>query len=392
MFESEIKKFYEDNKTYCTMPFKEIYSDSAGRYRLCCHAKQYIPINKYNVNNITPFKFFKSPEMEELRNKMLAGKQVDACRVCYKLEETSGESYRNGVGSETFSKNLGILLEPNRVGIKLRVHSTYCNLSCYMCHPFNSSTRRNEVKEIYGPNALSGIAGAIMGWANESFKSVNHKEWNDIKKDILDNADLLGYMNMTGGEPLQLPKQWELLDEIPKEHAKHITLYFNTNLTELRWKKWNIFDYVDKFEKIEFGISCDHYGRKLDWMRYPIDRVKFESNLKEAKDLIKEINLTSSILNIFDLIEIRNYYRDNFGIPMTFQNIVRGPFMLSIRNLKQKDKDILLKKYEKLPNYSYIKAELLLEPFDPEHKKMKKYCDDLSKHRNFNWRELWNEF
>jgi hypothetical protein len=127
-------------------------------------------------------------------------------------------------------------------------------------------------------------------------------------------------------------------------------------------------------------------------MRYPIDRVKFESNLKEASSLVKEINLTSSILNIFDLIEIRNYYRDNFGIPMTFQNIVRGPFMLSIRNLKQKDKDILLKKYEKLPNYSYIQSELMIEPYDIDHIKMKKYCDDLSKHRNFNWRELWNEY
>ena len=26
------------------------------------------------------------------------------------------------------------------------------------------------------------------------------------------------------------------------------------------------------------------------------------------------------------------------------------------------------------------------------HIKMKKYCDDLSKHRNFNWKELWNEY
>jgi len=29
---------------------------------------------------------------------------------------------------------------------------------------------------------------------------------------------------------------------------------------------------------------------------------------------------------------------------------------------------------------------------DIDHIKMKKYCDDLSKHRNFNWRELWNEY
>ena len=97
MQESEIKKFYEDNKAYCSMPFAEIYNDSAGRYRLCCHAKEYSPIKKYNTNNTTPFEYFKSPEMEELRNKMLSGEQVDACRVCYKLEKNTGKSYRNGI-------------------------------------------------------------------------------------------------------------------------------------------------------------------------------------------------------------------------------------------------------------------------------------------------------
>jgi organic radical activating enzyme len=392
MEESEIKKFYEKNKSYCTMPFKEIYNDSAGSYRLCCHAKVYQPTAKYTTENTTPFEYFKSPEMEELRNKMLAGKKVDACRVCYKLEETSGKSYRNGEAfRDSFSKNYGIPLglSAGKVGLKLRVFSTYCNLSCYMCHPFNSSTRRNEMKAIYG---TTNFGDRSDGWALSQYKNPNYKQWNKIAQDILDNVELIGHINLTGGEPLQLPKHWELLDKIPEEHAKHITLYFNTNLTELRWKKWNIFDYVDKFEKIEFGVSCDHYGRKLDWMRYPIDREKFEFNLKEASSLVKEINLTSSLLNIFDLIEINNYYTDNFDKPMTFKNIVRGPLMLSIRNLKQKDKDILLKKYEKLPNYSYIQSELMIEPYDIDHIKMKKYCDELSKHRNFNWRELWNEY
>jgi organic radical activating enzyme len=377
MKESDIKKFYENNKSYCSMPFKEIYGDNAGKYKLCCHATDYHPITKYNTNNTTPFDYFNSPEMEQVRNKMLAGEKIDACKVCYKLEET-GESYRTG----KYKKKYGFDTELNRICLKLRIHGSYCNLSCYMCAPFNSSTRRNELKAIYGQ---SGIWGA-------PFKSVNHKQWNDIIKDILDNIDLVSYMNITGGEPLQLPKHWEFLDLIPKEHAKHITLSYDTNLTELRYKNKSIFDYVDKFEKIRLGVSCDHYGKKLDWMRYPIDRKKFEHNLLEAKGLIKQLNCSTSMLNIFELKEMYNYYMDNFGIPTTFVNIVRGPEMLSIKNLKQKDKDILLKKYEKLAFYDYIKAELLLEPFDSEFKLMKKYCDDLSKHRKFNWRELWNEF
>ena len=62
-------EYLQKNKSYCVMPFNEIYADNAGRYKLCCHAKT---IDwKYNTMNTTPFEFFFSPEMEKIRNKML---------------------------------------------------------------------------------------------------------------------------------------------------------------------------------------------------------------------------------------------------------------------------------------------------------------------------------
>ena len=54
MQESEIKKFYEKNKSYCSMPFKEIYGDNAGRYRFCCHANVHPGTIKYTTSNTTP--------------------------------------------------------------------------------------------------------------------------------------------------------------------------------------------------------------------------------------------------------------------------------------------------------------------------------------------------
>ena len=235
MQESEIKKFYEKNKSYCAMPFKEIYGDNAGRYRFCCQAKTYPPTMKYTTLNTKPFKYFFSPEMDIVRNKMMSGEKIDACKICYKLEET-GESYRTG----KYSIKYGIDLEPNRIGLKLRIHGSYCNLSCYMCHPYNSSTRRNELKAVYGPTELENW----MKYGTISYQPVKHNQWNDIVKDILDNIHLIAYMNLTGGEPLQLPKHWEFLDLIPNEHAKHISLSYDTNLTELRYKNKSIFDYV----------------------------------------------------------------------------------------------------------------------------------------------------
>ena len=375
---SEIRKFYEKNKSYCAMPFKEIYGDNAGRYKLCCHAKK---MNwKYTTANTTPFKYFFSPEMEEIRNKMLSGVKIKECQVCYDLEASGGESYR----TDKYRKKYGIDIEPRGIGLKLRINGTFCNLGCYMCHPHNSSTRRNELKEVFG-SVKEGFGPSA------EVQPMKYKEWNDTVNDILENINLVKYMNITGGEPLQLPAHWKLLDMIPDEHKKRITLSYDTNLTELKYKKWSIFDYVDKFKSLRLGVSADHIKEKESWMRYPKDVKKFENNLREAKSIIKQINCSVSLLNVFDLYEIRDYNWDNFGIKTTFMNIVRGPEYLSIRNLDQKDKDMLIKKYENIDNGMYIKDELLLKP---THKLdvMRNYCDKLSKHRNFDWRKLWNEY
>ena len=54
MLKKDVLKFYKENKSYCSMPFKEIY-DNAGRYKLCCHAKT---IDwKYNTMNTTLLSF-----------------------------------------------------------------------------------------------------------------------------------------------------------------------------------------------------------------------------------------------------------------------------------------------------------------------------------------------
>lgn len=376
MDDSEIKEFYKKNKTYCAMPFKEIYGDNAGRYKLCCHAKRMDW--KYTTTNTTPFKFFFSPEMDKIRNKMLSGEKIKECQVCYDLEASGGESYR----TDKYRKKYGVDLEPKGIGLKLRINGSFCNLGCYMCHPYNSSTRRNELKKVFGDS--------MYKYNNQSeFKPIKYKEWNDSVEDILNNIDLVSYMNITGGEPLQLPGHWKLLDMIPDDHAKHITLSYDTNLTELRWKKWSIFDYVDKFKELNLGVSADHYGKKEEWIRYPIDIKKFEANLIEAKPIIKQINCSVSLLNIFDLNEIYDYYWDNFGIKTTFMNIVRGPAFLSIRNLPQEVKNDLIKKYKDITDGLYIENELLL-PKKFELKIAEEYCDKLSASRNFDWRKVWN--
>ena len=373
--------FAEKNKSYCPMAFREIYVDNAGRYRLCCHAKQREDLKKYSDDETLPFDFFKSPEMEAIRNDMFLGKPITGCETCYKMEEsTGGHSYR----TDKYLRKYGVVDDIDKINLKLRINGSACNLGCYMCFPYNSSTRRNELKAVYG-DAYKKIPGFEI-----DFKPVKFSQYEKIKQNILDNIHLVGYMNMTGGEPLQLPKHWELVNAIPEEHAKHIKISYDTNLTKLRWKNHSVWDLADKFQEINLGVSCDHYGEKLKWIRYPIDVEEFESNISEARELVTRLNCTVSILNIEDLYEMSVYYRKKFNVDITFHNIARGPGFLSIRNLPDKYKTEYMRRYSEL---DYVIDELQKDPISSNQlQKAFKYCDDLSKHRKFNWRDLWPNF
>ena len=70
-------------------------------------------------------------------------------------------------------------------------------------------------------NSFGGIAQAYAdsvpilflpdspGNYKSEVKPIKYKEWHDSVEDIINNIDVVSYMNITGGEPLQLPAHWK---------------------------------------------------------------------------------------------------------------------------------------------------------------------------------------
>jgi MoaA/NifB/PqqE/SkfB family radical SAM enzyme len=361
-------------KTYCSAPFRQIYADNASRYRLCCHASKNNDLAKYNTNNTAPFKYFLSEEMENVRIKLLSGERVQGCEPCYKLEDRGFKSWRQWKYNKIYPMTANV----EKVSLKLRILGSYCNLGCYMCHPYNSSTRRVEL-------AKSDIKLTDFTKVQEKQVNISTKRYDETVQDILDNIELVDHMHITGGEPLLLPRMYQMMERIPDEHAKNIQLSFDTNLTELEFKEWNIWQLVDRFKKIALGVSCDHFGDKLSWIRYPIDIHQFEKNLQTAKSIIANVNVTVSLLNINELDEIRDYYKD-FNV--TFTGIVDNPKILSIRNLPQKLKNEYKEKYK---NYEMLIQELDKAVIPGELERGFEYCKKLNTRRNINFDHVFKD-
>ena len=394
-------KMYLDNQTYCPLIFNEIYADSSGEYRLCCHAGNSSCSRKYTIQTHNPFEYFNSPEMEEKRRLVLSGQKLSECQGCYDLEKepyvipkkgiSAVKSYRTKAFKKLWRTNFIAPTSVDKVSLKLRINGNFCNLSCYMCIPFNSTTRKVEMNKIY-PEGWDFFSGS---------KSIPLKSerWELIVNNIIENIDKISDIHLTGGEPLQLPKHWELLDRIPDEYAKQIHLQYDTNFTKLQYKNHHVQDVENRFKSVYWGISCDHYGEKLAYIRYPIDVKQFETNLQETSNFkSKVIQCTVSILNIEELIQIKEYYKNNFNLNTMFTSIVRFPEFLSIRNLPEKRKEELIDLYT--PSYDdldhgeifYAIQELKNVGKLDRLKQLKGYLKKLSEHRNTDHTKLWPQY
>lgn len=371
---------------YCAYPFNEIFSDNASRYRLCCYADVNKSIEKYDTVNTLPFDFFLSDEMEQIRQDMIEGKRVQGCEHCYKLEDAGKPSPR----TQRYNRHLTQKSEVDKVSLKLRIGGSLCNLGCYMCYPFDSSYRRQELKQ-------SGIDKLWDSYSDDDLieeepffnvdaRNVSSRRFDEIVDNIIQNIDKVDHIKFFGGEPIIIPRMWEIMDRIPDEAAKNISISFQTNLTKLHYNNYSVFDIQEKFKEMWMQVSSDHYGERLKWIRYPIDVEEFERNLVDAKHLISGIMCTTSMLNVNDLFEIKSYYEDNFDLSVNFSSIVANPSMLSCRNVKNKEQ--LLSKYQG-KEFEMVRGELAKDFDEKQFRNAMNYCLSLSKYRKM---DFWKFF
>jgi len=352
-------------KHYCVKAFTEIYSDSANRYRLCCHADVNKDIEHMTVDNTLPFDFWLSSAMEKIRNDMWDGKPIQGCEGCYESEKKTGKSHRtwyNICADDEFPD------EEREVITKLKNFGSTCNLGCYMCRPYDSSTRRKELRDANLIHKWSTLG--LFSPEEARVQNISSSK-NDLFNDnILDNIHRVSTIKIYGGEPVLLDRMWKFLEKIPDDNAKNIDVIMSTNLTQTKHKGWSLLDIDKKFHSLGLIVSCDHFGEDLEFIRYPIDVQRFEENLKMMRKYVLNIACTVSVLNIYDLKKIEEYYKD-FVIHW---EPVYSPSSLSIKNIPDKER------------VNYIPNDLVLNEFnkpasDDEYKRGLEYIDALRAHR-----------
>jgi len=386
---------------FCDIPFNQLYIEMGGHYAACCFGAEADGKNglpNHNVNNTSLKEWMEdSSYMNEIRTEMLdpnskfetTKKTCKRCiaderrygrsrrTACMKIHSNEGEYWEKIEQQVRMFELSGIYqMEQRIIEVQLKVYGDECNLDCFMCMHDNSSIRQKVAgegvwnEEIFGKYAwnvpLDNVGDeGITKKAHVNFKNGNIDGNNveDMIEQTMKMAPYIRSIKIIGGEPLIMKKHYELLKRlIAADQAKHIIIKYQTNLTETKAGKHNIFDYIPHFKLVCMVASVDGIGKTIEYMRRRTDWDKVIKNTeycREYDNVNVDFNGLVSFLSVMRFYEVIDYCIDNPIIDQINWALLEMPTHLRINNLPRKIKDGLIPKYTRWPD---ITAALKMEP------------------------------
>lgn len=307
------------SKTFCIYPWMHQMIETDGDVKLCCVAET--PTTKVqgkhmNINRTKLSGIWNSEYMQDVRRRLLQGKQVSDCGNCYKRERRGEKSMRQFVNEASPHKVADILNTydtPDSTNI-VDTMPTYldlrfgnlCNLRCRMCTGKYSHELGEEFESIRQDNAVwsemfpETFSFPKYDWANDK------EFWKDIEQYI----PYIENIYLTGGEPTLVEGNYDFLNKLITEGVNHkVSLSFNTNVTNFQQR---FLDVIDQFKHVRLSLSIDGTEGVQEYLRYPSKWKAVERNMKLLTDKLKESNSLYAIsftpsLNIINLANFPKY-------------------------------------------------------------------------------------
>ncbi len=352
------------SKTFCVLPWVHAATLTDGSVQLCCVSAGGSGVN---LNEQTLADYWNSEYVKDARRRMLMGKEVGACKRCYR-EEAHGLKSHRIVENEVWKKRLGHNAIQELVGttsregaldaamqyIDLRLGNT-CNLRCIMCRPHESSNwlqTARKLSELFQDRRLkdewkskSKIDASRFEWYRNSAFWLNLKTFLPNVKEII----------LAGGEPFLIEEQFAFVKTCCEMgESDHIRLRYHTNGTVFPEE---MIRYWEQFERVQFMVSIDGIRAVANYIRHPSNWDEIEANIRQfdslAENTITYFNFTTSALNIYRLPEVLDW-ADQSGLrkrkhftdlqDYVHPSLVHYPAYQSIRVLPADYKELVTKK------------------------------------------------
>lgn len=289
-----------ESKTFCMFPWVHLNATPKGDVYPCCSNDYTTPVG--NTKEQTLKQIFNSPKMKELRVDMLNERKNKICDFCYKHEEAGPHSFRN-YSKEHFAKYFDEVVPTTQEDgtvdeFKMRYFdirfSNICNFKCRTCGSEFSSQWGMEMQKNFDPK----------------HPIVIHVDDNkgSVLEEVLTHIEHIDLAYFAGGEPLITDEHYTMLEEMIRLGRTDITLRYNTNASNIKYKKHDVLDLWKHFKKIELSCSIDHYGERAEWLRKGTDWGKVEENLLTFRELDYVSFQMNTVFSIFNYPTIGEFY------------------------------------------------------------------------------------
>lgn len=318
-----------ESENFCMMPWVHMHAYPDGRVYPCCIADYWHPIG--NLRDNTMEEVWNGEQYRELRRNMMAKQPSKQCSKCYEQEANGFFSMRYET-NRTYGHHVGLVDNTDETGYNPDFHLKYwdirfsnlCNFRCRTCGPMFSSQWFQDHKKMYGkvPDAL-GRNLNVIEYAGGSEDS--------ILEQMEQHIPTLEQVYFAGGEPLIMKEHYYLLEKLIEYGKTDITLQYNTNFSELRYKNKHVFDYWKHFENVSVGASLDGSGTRAELIRKGQD---WKQTIENRERMMKEVPhvdfYVSSTVSSLNVLHVMDFHREwvDLGLvkPQDWNiNLCQGP-------------------------------------------------------------------
>jgi hypothetical protein len=301
-----------------------------GQYGPCFRYK----VNKQPIAKISeklPSEVINSEEMQSIRRSLQQGVFPPGCFDCALKEGRGLKSYRQEVCSHHWEGedkiNYNSVVIDKILDLELKFSRT-CNFLCRHC--YSESNSMFEVMGKKNPDIHDKLLTQgfdQFGIADSPITEVSDEVINDLVNNIIPDCN---HIRFSGGEPLYHTQHYQFLEKLiasPHINTKNIELSYNTNLSIIQFKEYDLHSLWDHFKSIHVTVSLDGTGSLFNYFR---ERGDYDTVIRNIEELsAKSTNIqsyffvcTSTAYHAFyadvifkDLTELVERIQNKYNIP-----------------------------------------------------------------------------
>ena len=282
---------------FCIVPWIHLNTEPNGRVKPCC-AWQGNPIGDLKDNTLE--EIWNNEYIKSMRKSFLENTIPEGCLTCTKKEDSGGVSYRHAITNrfQHHVEKAKANTQPDGTYETFDLifwdfrFSNICNFKCRMCGHGCSSTWWDD----FTPEEKK----TKIKFLDSSYYGVDLMKYVD---QFIDNVEEIYF---AGGEPLMMPEHYQILDKLIAKERYDVFLRYNTNMSTLKYKNYDLIDIWKRFNDVRIFASIDGIDKNAEYSRAGTDWPRVEENLKRLADsgVGYVVSATINIFSVFNFTQL----------------------------------------------------------------------------------------